>query len=401
VRLHGLGERSGSTRWLLEAALAQARFEINRADEAAAEAIFAAAEPHVAVVEDARLALEFWVARANTALGTPRAREFIERARPYVGDDVLRRVRWLRAEANVADHEGDERALYAIASELLERYREMGDVDGQASANLQLALCAWYRLDFAGALEHNRLALAYFERVQKPNSIAAVLNNRGVFAQRLGRFTAAEADYCQARAIAESLGQRAMASLAMLNLASLASMRGEPEHARRLALEAAAYAREHGLSEREPLALQYLGSAELELGTFELASEHLEAALAYRRTRDFKGILEALIEVIPARLGIGATDAALDAAAELLRGLEDDRLRVKFPAKALAAAAAAYEAAGHRERADALRGEARTLLREISRHLPDEASRDGYLSLPFHRAITGAVAVDDRDTVLP
>lgn len=112
-------------------------------------------------------------------------------------------------------------------------------------------------------------------------------------------------------------------------------------------------------------------------------------------------MLETLIEVIPARLGVGATDAALDAAAELLQGLEDDRLRVKFPAKALAAAAAAYEAAGQGERAGALRAEARNLLREISRRLPDDASRVGYLSLPFHRAIAGAVRVDDRETVVP
>jgi DNA-binding SARP family transcriptional activator len=401
LRLRALGERSGATRWVVDAALAQARFEINRADDAAAEAIFAAAELHVAAVDDPALALEFWVARASTALGTPRARDFLERARPSIGDDPLRRIRWLRGEANVADHEGDEHALYAIASELLDRYREMGDVEGQASANLQLALCAWYRLDFGAVLEHNRLALAFFERVQKPNSIAAALINRGVVAQRFGQFTAAEADYRHAGALSESLGQRATASLAMVNLASLASMRGEPERARSLAVEAVAYAHEHGLREREAVALQYLGSAELELGAFAAAREHLEAALRYRRTRAFKGMLETLIEVIPARLGVGATDAALDAAAELLQGLDDDRLRVKFPAKALAAAAAAYESAGHGERAGALRAEARALLREISRRLPDDAVRVGYLSLPFHRSIAGVARVDDLETVRP
>jgi hypothetical protein len=40
-------------------------------------------------------------------------------------------------------------------------------------------------------------------------------------------------------------------------------------------------------------------------------------------------------------------------------------------------------------------------LREISRRLPDDASRVGYLSLPFHRTIAGAVRVDDRETVVP
>ncbi|HEX3467701.1 MAG TPA: AAA family ATPase [Candidatus Elarobacter sp.] len=401
VRLCDLGRRSGATRWVVEGALAQARFEINRADDEAAEAIFAAAEPHVAAVDDPALALEFWVARASTALGTPQARDCLERARPSIGDDALRRVKWLRGEANVADHEGDEHALFAVASELLERYREMGDVEGQASANLQLALCAWYRLEFVVAVDRSRLAVALFERVQKPNSVAAAVINRGVIAQRLGRFADAESDYRRALATSESLGQKATACLAMMNLASLASMRGEPEQARSLALEAVAHAREHGLAEREAVAMQYLGSAELELGECAAANEHLETALRYRRTRAFKGVLETLIEVIPARLGIGAYDAALDAAAELLQGLEGDRLRVKFPAKALAAAAAAYEAAGNGERAAALRAEARDLLREICRRLPDADCRAGYVSLPFHRAIAGEARVDALETVLP
>lgn len=400
-RLNILGERTGAMRWMLEAVLAQARLEINRAGHEIAEAILAGAEPYALAVDDPTLALEFWLVRANTALGTSRAREFLERARPSIGDDPLRRIRWLRAEANVADFEGDRNALYAIASELLERYREMGDVDGQASANLQLALSAWYRLDFAAALEHNHVALALFERVQKPNSVASVLNNRGVIAQRMGAFAAAESDYVQARTIAESVEHRSTVSLAMINLASLASMRGEPERAYDFAVEALGYAREHGLADGEAGALQYLGIAELELGRFEPAREHLEAALQHRRTRDFKSVLETLVEVIPARIGAGAADAALEGAAELLRGLDGDRLRVKFPAKALSIAAAAYEAAGETERAGALRAEAVALLREISEHFPDAAGRTGYLSHSFHRTLIEAVAVDGLETVLP
>jgi tetratricopeptide (TPR) repeat protein len=217
----------------------------------------------------------------------------------------------------------------------------------------------------------------------------------------MGEFAAAESDYVQARTIAESVEHRSTVSLAMINLASLASMRGEPERAYDFAVEALGYAREHGLADGEAGALQYLGIAELELGRFEPAREHLEAALQHRRTRDFKGVLETLVEVIPARIGAGAAEAALEGAAELLRGLDGDRLRVKFPAKALSVAAAAYEAAGETERAGALRAEAIALLREISEHFPDAAGRAGYLSLPFHRTLIDAVAVDGLETVLP
>ena len=387
VRLRALGERAASPRWALEAALAQARMEINLAHLAAAEAIFVDAEPLAATLDDDALVLEFWVLRANTALGTPRAREFLERARPFIGDNSLLGIRWLRSEAHVADSEGDPKALHQVASELLERYLEMGDLDGQASAHLQLALSAWYRLDIAGQREHNRLALELFERVQKPNSIAAVLINRGVSAQRLGDFDSAEADYRRARAICESLEHRTSACLAMANLASSASMREEPGLARELALEALAYAREHRLDREQHIAIDFLGRAERDLGCFEEAREHLEAALQYRREHDPGGALATLVEIIPVRLHLGDLDGAVAAASEVTTRLEGDRRRATFPAKALDAAAAAYAAAGQTERAASLRAEARKVLRESAECLPDESSRRGYLALPFHRAI--------------
>jgi len=391
IRLRDLGARVASRRWALEGALAQARMEINLAHVETAEAIFLDAEPLAASVDD-ELALEFWVLRANTALGTPRAREFLERARPFIGDDPMLSIRWLRSEAHVADHEGDPQTLQAVAGELLERYLAIGDLDGQASAHLHLALSAWYRLDVAGQREHNRLALELFESVQKPNSIASVLINRGVSAQRLGDFDSAEADYRRARSICEPLQARALACLAMINLASSASMREEHDRARELGLEALAYAEEHSLTSEQHLALDFLGRAERDLGMHAQARDHLETALRYRREHDPRGALGTLVEIIPLRLGLGDVAGALAAASELLQRLEGDLRRATFPAKALEAAAAAYEAAGQAERAASLRAEARTLLREIAERLPDEPTRRGYLSLPFHRDILASRA---------
>lgn len=386
-RLRAHGRDAGSARWALEAVLAQARMELNRAKSPAAEAILEAAEPLATAVQSDALALEFWVLRANTMLGTPRAAECLERARPFIGDDPLLGIRWLRAEANVTDYGGDPRKLHEVASELLRRYLEMGDLYGQASAHLQLALCSWYRLDVTAQREHDRQALELFESLQKPNSIAAVLINRGVCSQRLGDFAAAEADYRRAHDISEAIEQRATTFLAMVNFASVASMREEHARAQELALEALAYARRHSLRDEERVALEFLGKAERDLGFPEAALEHLEAALLFRRTRDVRSMLETLIEIIPVRLRLGSIDDAIGAAAELLQGIENDRLRVKFPARALAVAASAYEAAGLDERAGRLRLEARTLLHELAARLPDESSRSGYLSLPFHRTI--------------
>jgi tetratricopeptide (TPR) repeat protein len=386
-RLRELGARSGSPELSLEAALAQARMEINFGKHADAATIFARAEPLAAEVRDDGLALEFWVLRANTVLGTPEARAFLERARPFTGDSPLRTIRWLRAKANVADFDGDAETLRDVATELLERYTAMGDLDGQASAHLQLALCAWYRLDVAAQREHNRLALELFERVEKPNSIAAVLINRGVSSQRLGDFSAAEADYLRARSISEAVGQREQTYLTMINFASVAWMRGDYERARQLAHEAAAFSHQHRLPDDGCSALGFAGRAERDLGKVEAAREHLEASLLYRRTRDPRAVLEALVEIIPVRLALGDVAGALVAAEELMTGLEGNRMRVNFPARALSVAASAFDAAGESDRARTLHDEASALLRELSGRIADEPSRTGYLSHRFHQAI--------------
>jgi hypothetical protein len=123
------------------------------------------------------------------------------------------------------------------------------------------------------------------------------------------------------------------------------------------------------------------------LGRVEAAREHLEASLLYRRTRDPRAVLEALVEIIPVRLALGDVAGALVAAEELMTGLEGNRMRVNFPARALSVAASAFDAAGESDRARTLHDEASALLRELSGRIADEPSRTGYLSHRFHQAI--------------
>jgi DNA-binding SARP family transcriptional activator len=386
-RLRELGERTHSARRRLEAALAQARMAINVADLAAARSIFAAAEPLVEAVADDGLALEFWLLRVNTAYGTPEAHTFLARARAFVRDSVVRDVRALRSAANIADFEGDAQTLGRVSEELLARNREIGDLDGQASAHLQAALAAWYRLDVAAVHDHNERALAIFERTQKQNSIAAVLNNRGVIAQRLGDFESALADHERAKAIATNINQREYVFLALANFASIAELREDPVRARACANEALAFAHEYGLEHQTFVARAYVGKAEFALGNTPTASEHLEAALLHLRRRDARGAFETLVDLVPVRVALADTAGARAAADELMQTLDRDRFFSKFPARALAAAAAGFAADGQHERAQALATEAATLLTELASRLPDDATKAGYLGLPFHRLI--------------
>jgi len=387
--LRKLGAGSVSPRWAVEAAVAQARFAVNGSDHSGAEAVLNDAEPLVALLDDGALAFEYWTQRAFNAMWTSpaAARKHVEYARRHVGEDRMLAARALRIEANVADVEGDGQALRSAATELLEIYRQTGDLEGQATAHRNLASAAWYLFDVAAEREHADRALALFERIQKPNAVAGIYIHRGNSALRFGDFAQADADFSRARSIWEAISVPGNACNATRCLASLAWFRGDYERCRELASEALAAARAHRLEREEMGAMNQLGVAERELGLFEPAREHLEASLQWYRERDPRQVLEGLIELIPFYLAQDEHDRAVAAADELLAGIAQDVTCVTFPAQALSAAAAAYEAAGDLDRSHALEARARTLVYELAARIDDEPSRRGYLGLTVHRAI--------------
>jgi DNA-binding SARP family transcriptional activator len=387
-------ERTSSQRWAAEAALAKAWFEIYRKNNRGAEAVLAQAESVITALADDELISEFWCWRAYAAsFGAPRdARAYLEQAQRLVGESRSREIRVLRAETKLLDLERDMRGLERAATRLLELFLEIGDVEGQALAHQYLGYSLWSRCDIVGQREHIRQALEMYERVQKPQSIAGALTDSGVLAQYTGQFEAAAEYYRRAISIFESTGDWGYQCLGLAYSASLESMRGCHARARELALEAFAFARDHELEPEEYIALEFLGVAERELGDVERARDHFEAVLRYRRERGISDTLETLIEAIPAHVALGASGDAVAAAEELLGGLERDRMRATFPAHALWVAASAFALSGQKERAEALRSEAQALLRELAGRINDEPSREGYLSLRFHRAIFSDVA---------
>jgi DNA-binding SARP family transcriptional activator len=392
--LRQLGARSDSPRWAVEAAVAQARLAVNGSDHSGAEAVLSEAEPLVAMLDDDALAFEYWAQRAFNAMWTSpaAARDHVACARRHVGEDRMLAARALRIEANVADVEGNGQTLRSAATELLEIYRQTGDLEGQATAHRNLASAAWYLFDVEAEREHADRALELFERIQKPNAVAGIYCHRGNSALRFGDFAQAEADFSRARSIWEAIAIPGNACNATRCLSSLAWFRGEYARCRELATEALAEAREHRLQREEMGAMNQLGVAERELGLFAPAREHLEASLQWYRERDPRQVLEGLIELIPLYLGLGERDRAVAAAAELLAGIARDVTCVTFPAQALSAAAAAYAAAGDLDRSVALEAEARALVYELAARIDDEASRRGYLGLPVHRAIVSGGA---------
>lgn len=387
--LRALGERSGSSRWIIEAALAKANLEFLRSDQRTADTTLGEVEPIVAALGDDMLGFEYWCRRGTIAapLDPQWARTCLERAGRYVGADRFRAARALRLESLIADARMDPPAVLRAAREQLNLYREIGDLEGEGIAHQALAAAAWYRLDLTDARRHLSQALQQFERIENPFFIARALLNRGSFAHYLGQFAEAEADYLHVLSMSKSFGYRGFISLTTAYLAGLASYRGDHVRARALAEEAVELAREQSLGRAEYLALEFLGVAERELGMFDLAREHLEATLRYRRENDMVA-LDPLLEIVPAYLSLGAYEEAVAAADELMADSAADRAaRVAFPARPPFVAAAAYEAVGQIERARALRAQARTLLLELAGRIEDEPSRRGYLGLAFHQEI--------------
>jgi DNA-binding SARP family transcriptional activator len=387
IELRDLSDRTESPRLAVTAAIAYARLAFNRGEQHAAETVLIEVEPSLAAIEGDSLAFEYWFQRAfNAVWAIPvAAPAYIDQARVRAGEDRMLAARLLRVEAQLADARGDARDLRRLASDLLEIYREIGDIEGQATAHRNLAMAAWYAFDLSADREHTDRALELYERVQKPNSIAGVYFHYGYSAVRVGDFARAERDLLHARSIWQSLSIAGNACTATIALAWLEWLRGDDDCARDHSLEALAVAREHRIERLEIDALGQLGAAERLLGQSELALEHLDAALRWRRGRDPRMALETLVELIALYVTRGDHDRAAAAATELLDGLADEYTRVSFPAYALSTAAAAFEAAGQIERAQALRTQANLVLHDFAARIPDETSRIGYLELRVNR----------------
>jgi DNA-binding SARP family transcriptional activator len=386
--LAALSERTASPRWTVETALARVRPEITRANYIGAERILQANEACALRLADDALSFEYWYVRAfNAAHHEPAtARRFLERARSHAAADTLLALRALRAEANVAAIEGDELGRYRAATELLARYRDIGDLEGQAIAHQNLALAAEYRLGVEAYREHSAAALALYERIQKPQGTAGVLVNRGIFEQLFGNFAAAAADYSLGRSLCDRFGLAGYGCIARASQASLASFSGDPHQALALGLEALAFADDHALGRERYYALRALGVAERDLGVFERSRERLQAAIDGSRVHNPGQVLDALAEIAPVYVALGDVSAAVAAANELERGLASGG-RLSFPAHAASVAAEAYAAAGELECAETLRAGARTRLRELAARIENDTARAGYLSLPVHRTI--------------
>ena len=357
---------------------------------AGATGLLARAETAVRAGAESELAFEYWTLRSfiSASESLPTASAYLEEARGLVHGSRTLHVRYLRAACNLADRSGDATALRGLASELLQHYVDIGDVEGQGLAHQNLAITSWYTLDLASQREHFRRAVEAFTRTGKRAGLASVLLNRGVCAQHVGAFDAAESDYREARSVAEETGRRILVGLCDADLASLATFREDYARARDLALELLE-PQDYDAADVRQTALLALGVAQRELGEPGAAQMHLEEALASSRARDPRVVLEILIDLVPVYLALGEPARALECAEKLERGLQGDRRRVTFPAHALQSIATALFAAGKHDRATTMASEAAALLETLAASL-EGADRAGYRSLPIHRGI-GAV----------
>ncbi|WP_086662636.1 ATP-binding protein [Lentzea kentuckyensis] len=154
--------------------------------------------------------------------------------------------------------------------------RAAGDVVREAAMLNGVGEIHWFRGAYAEALETYGAA---YELATTDHMRATLLNNMGLLRRDIGDVTGAVADL--EHALRMSGGYPDLQVTVLGNLGSMAGIRGELRRAIELFEEARRLSEEHGLLLKVAAAAEGLGVAHLELGEFDDAQRHLEAALTF------------------------------------------------------------------------------------------------------------------------
>jgi predicted ATPase/class 3 adenylate cyclase len=196
-------------------------------------------DPAVAL-ELARRSVPSWLRRGEYREGRERLAAALAHARDAPG---LSRARALRAAAMLANQQSDLAVAEVLAGEALALFREFGDRLGEGAALQALGWNAMWRGEFGDA---GRL----FEEAADAHSV---------------------------------LGDEQLQSAALIPLAAVESIEGDPAQAIELLRDVVASARRGGSSFRLAIALGNLGIAEQQVGDMEQARRSMEETIALHR----------------------------------------------------------------------------------------------------------------------
>ena len=300
-------------------------------------------------------------------------------------------VQCLRAASAAAFARQDFEASISLGAQMEELCRRIGDLEGEADALTRLGAARARLFLVDDARRHYADAARLYRLLGKRQGEGAVFINAGFLLTWLGQYNDARASYEQADAIFRALDDRRGQVISLLNLGMVELYQGSSAAARDSADRALELARRIESQPMIAAALANLGAAERDLGETRAAIEHMEQGLELRRTLGQRAeMANDLSDLAVAYLDIGRLADARVACGEMLSLLAESPDSVMHPQYVLWSAAQTSWAEGNKVEASSLLEQADKALTDKAAAIPDDSSRQAFLTFPFNRELAEA-----------
>jgi DNA-binding SARP family transcriptional activator len=326
-----------------------------------------------------------------------RVRQALSEARDAAeaaGDQgTIARVAMARATASIMQR--DFANARGAAEGALQRYRAIGDREGEADSLSRMATAFAMLLRFDESREHFAQTAAIYRSTGNRLKFAYVLFNQCSVEIQSGLLPEADTSVASALGIFEECGDQRGIAVCRANLCMIRLLLGDPHDARAIGLHAIADARAIENPLIEAAALANLGNAERELGETGAALEHMHAAIAIRHRLGLTATFEELGDLALTQLAAGDLEASRATADDIIARAPSSDDNTVWPHYCYWAAARIYLALEERAQAKSALELAVRHVREQREALGEATARRGFDELATIRAIVAAHE-DDR-----
>lgn len=297
-------------------------------------------------------------------------------------------IRVLMSFSRAALAAQDYVGMSEFAGQAYELSKSIGDLEGEALSIHNIANGLVYTFQVSKTRSAYTKTLTLYERLSHQIGLASVYVDYGLFHTELGLLDDAAPMYERGLTIAEAIDLRFVTCVGNVNLAYCERLRGNFVDAKLAATRAMQAAAMLTSAHLMAAALGVLGAAETELAETESAIAHLQEGVELRRSDEPSPRLgDNLSALATAHLRAGNTQAAHSVAAELIALYELSPHLAPQPTQWLGTAAQVYAATGNEQKTRELRRKAAGALKARAALIPDDATRDAFLNLPFNRAL--------------
>ena len=316
-----------------------------------------------------------------------RARDELEvqRAWCFADGSIEERLNLLWAESALLDAMEDTDGILRVAAEMLEIGERFGDIETVARAHWFLGNASVLRRDYDMTRRHLGQAVALFEVLQQPQSLASTYINMGVDELDYGLLDRAMEKFTRGAAIAEQTGSKNLVGFALGNSAEAELLRGNLPAALDFATRALETARPTGDERLMALALGTMGAVHAAMGEYERAVELVEEATAVRTRMSAKATmvedLRALVEVLAA---MPDRREEFEARARELREHFEAGPKQKNPVRVCLTLSRAATALGRPDEGLAYLERGRSFLASELKAISDPEARAAYAALPWN-----------------